>query len=38
MDQHASAADGGPIIISQQYSKVLIGRMLVEVRVIAQKE
>ncbi len=33
MDQQATAADGGAIIISQQYSDVLIGRMLLEVRV-----
>jgi hypothetical protein len=35
MDKRATASDGGRIIISQKYSNVLIGRMLVEVNVLA---
>jgi hypothetical protein len=34
MDKRATAEDGGSIVISQQYSTVLIGRMMIEVQVI----
>ncbi len=34
MDKRATAADGGAIVISQRYSSVLIGRMLVQVQVL----
>lgn len=33
MNKNATSADGGRIIISQQYSDILIGRMLLEVKV-----
>ncbi len=33
MDENATPEDGGRIIISQQYSKVLVGRMLIVVRL-----
>ena len=33
MDPQARPGDGGPIIISQQYSKVLIGRMMIEITI-----
>ncbi len=36
LDPQATAADGGQIIISQQYSQVLIGRMMIEVAVAAE--
>ena len=34
MDERATSADGGSIIISQQYSKALIGRMMIEVKIM----
>ena len=34
MDEQATAKDGGRLIISQTYSRVLVGRMMVDVAVI----